>query len=211
MTTTLQPFDRTPIPATRERKQRGSFVCVSMESASLHGGSVTGACDMVVYATPTRHAPLATAFRGSTFAWPRVDVLALFGGHQVCLLVAAEPDATIAAGRRTRHAGDNARVAQAEALVGQLEGLCRDGRETQAMEAAYPGIDSLMKADLRAVDHLLSSLDPNALSAAVIVSVLIVTLPAMDRLATRATFVDRSRARLAAEPEGVDDILRGLV
>jgi hypothetical protein len=95
--------------------------------------------------------------------------------------------------------------------VEQVYALVESRQHGDAIDLIYDMVEPMLAADMDKVDTLLSLMDTSRLGAEEIVSVLIVTLGAKDRLRNRADFISRSRDILAREDEGADGVLHGLV
>ncbi len=97
------------------------------------------------------------------------------------------------------------------ALRWAIELWSPDDEHARALDFVYGYLnDELCAGRFRSIDIFLDALDPTKLPATVIVAVLIGTLGSISSLSRRVAFIERSRPILELEPEGVDEVLRGL-
>lgn len=100
---------------------------------------------------------------------------------------------------------------QSNAWVEKLYAFTAASQHDEAVELLYDRLEELLELDPDKVDMLLEMLDVDQLGPEEVVAALIATLAAKDKLPSRPAFVARGRRVLADEPEGVDEVLRGLV
>lgn len=79
-----------------------------------------------------------------------------------------------------------------------------------AIDLIYGTMEEALDDSPGRCSGLIGELDVSQLTAEEIVSVLIVTLSAKHLLMERDRFIERATPILAAEPEGIDEVLRGL-